>query len=346
MKKAMIILSVAVSTLLLSGCGGGATTDANIQPHKIKRTVNPTTIGDMTLAVKNTTDAYSFTFSLTDTSKHSQIYIDTDKKRATGFTPWDEGGVGAEFLLEDGNLFKYKGIGGDDFDNNWELVSWGEDDITSRDIAFDTLGNLDAFNVQGVLLDYNWDWDSSSDVKRFVKKFIPTGQQVTREQLIEMIKNNEDVTQADISGIKSMAGLFYQQSNFNQDISGWDVSNVTNMTRMFHDAKSFNQDISSWNVSNVTSMRDMFYGATAFNQDIGDWDVSNVFLKAMFHGAKSFNQDVGSWDVSNATNLMAMFRDATSFNQDLSGWDVSNVTRSASFASGSAMIEENLPKFR
>ncbi len=127
MKKTMIILSTTLSILLLSGCSGEtketSISDANIQPHKIKREVDPTTIGDMTLAVKNSRNSYIFTFSLTNTSKHSQIYIDTDKKRETGFTPWAKGGVGAEFLLEDGNLFKYKGEGGYDFDNNWELVS-------------------------------------------------------------------------------------------------------------------------------------------------------------------------------------------------------------------------------
>ncbi len=151
------------------------------------------------------------------------------------------------------------------------------------------------------------------------------------EQLSDMIRNGEDVTQINTSQITNMSYMFMDAEDFNQDIGNWDVSNVNNMRGMFFQALSFNQDISNWNVGNVTSMVDMFNNADAFNQDIGNWDVSNVNdMAIMFIGANNFNQDISNWDVSNVKDMGAMFFDALSFNQDISTWDVSNVNRMAS----------------
>jgi surface protein len=52
---------------------------------------------------------------------------------------------------------------------------------------------------------------------------------VNRATLIEMIKNNEDVTDVDTSEITDMSKLFYKHKEFNQDISKWDVSSVEDM---------------------------------------------------------------------------------------------------------------------
>ncbi len=89
---------------------------------------------------------------------------------------------------------------------------------------------------------------------------------VTREQLIQMIKKNEDVSNVDTSEIKDMSLLFYHNKTFNQDISKWDVSNVTNMKGMFYDSV-FNGDIFQWNVSKMTYMDYMFY-KSPFEQNI------------------------------------------------------------------------------
>ena len=153
---------------------------------------------------------------------------------------------------------------------------------------------------------------------------------ITREELNDMIANEENVTEVNTSCITDMSRLFYSNQTFNQDISGWDVSNVTDMSRMFGDVLTFNQDISGWDVSNVTNMKYMFWMARDFNQDIGDWDVSNVtnmrFMFAPgFFSEVFFNQDIGDWNVSNVTTMDRMFY-KTSFNQDIGDWDVSNVT--------------------
>ena len=151
---------------------------------------------------------------------------------------------------------------------------------------------------------------------------------VDRETLIEMIKDNEDVTNVDTSEIKNMERMFTERytSSFNQDISGWDVSNVKNMSCMFAGCESFNQDISGWDVSNVKNMSYMFDGCSSFNQDLSGWDVKGVEnMYSMFGWCKLFNQDISLWNVSNVTDMSCMFDGCSSFNQDLSGWDVSNV---------------------
>ena len=133
---------------------------------------------------------------------------------------------------------------------------------------------------------------------------------VTEKELRQMIKDGDDVTNVDTSGITDMSWLFDNASSFNQDISSWDVSNVTNMLAMFFGATSFNQDISSWDVSNVINMPGMFDFASSFNQDISKWDISNVEdMTSMFVGASSFNQpNISKWFNKNKKVNLRIFR--------------------------------------
>lgn len=148
---------------------------------------------------------------------------------------------------------------------------------------------------------------------------------VTREQLIEMIKNNNDVSNIDTSDIIDMSYLFLNNKTFNQDISKWNTSNVKKMVSMFENS-IFNRDISRWDVSNVTNMESMFRGSSLFNQDISLWNVSNVInFNNMFLGSTLFNQDISLWNISNALYMSKMFLNAKSFNQNLSNWNFSNV---------------------
>jgi surface protein len=145
-----------------------------------------------------------------------------------------------------------------------------------------------------------------------------------KQELQDLIKAGEDVTELDVSSITDMNGLFFCNTSFNQDISNWDVSNVTDMSCMFS-GSVFNGDISNWDVSNVTDMRWMFSGSV-FNGDISNWDVSNVTnMRWMFHSSL-FNGDISNWDVSNVTDMRWMFSYAKSFNQNLSTWEISTTT--------------------
>jgi surface protein len=129
-------------------------------------------------------------------------------------------------------------------------------------------------------------------------------------------------TQApDLSNVKSMYRMFYNNKNFNADISTWNVSSVNDMSSMFYHAEKFNQDIGSWDLSSVTDTSFMFNHALLFNQDITQWDVSSVEeMQLMFRSAKSFNQDIGIWNVSSVKNMYNIFKDATSFHQNLDKW--------------------------
>jgi len=159
---------------------------------------------------------------------------------------------------------------------------------------------------------------------------------LTRERLIEMIKNGEDVTQVDTSHITDMSYLFYGASTdfqFGVDLSRWDVSNVTDMSYMFYDSSQYQQNpyfykgLNSWDVSNVTNMSYMFSGGIARYLDISEWDVSSVTnMSGMFFNAYETGRDISGWDVSSVTDMDYMFSGASSFNQDIGSWDVSNVT--------------------
>ncbi len=51
---------------------------------------------------------------------------------------------------------------------------------------------------------------------------------------------------------------FEGSSSFNQDLSEWNVSNVRSMGGMFAGALSFNGNISTWDVSNVRTCLESF----------------------------------------------------------------------------------------
>ena len=116
---------------------------------------------------------------------------------------------------------------------------------------------------------------------------------VTEKELRQMIKDGDDVSNVDTSGITDMSWLFDNASSFNQDISSWDVSNVKDMSYMFYKASSFNQDISSWDISNVEFMYSMFVGASSFNQvNMYKWFNKNKAVNlSIFMGTKLENNE-------------------------------------------------------
>ena len=75
----------------------------------------------------------------------------------------------------------------------------------------------------------------------------------------------------DLSGVTSMASMFFLANSFNGDLSTWDVSNVTDMANMFNGATAFNQDLSGWNTCKVSSFTDFSTGATAWTSPMPDF---------------------------------------------------------------------------
>jgi surface protein len=130
----------------------------------------------------------------------------------------------------------------------------------------------------------------------------------------------------DLSNVKSMYRMFYNNYKFNTNISSWDVSTINDMSSMFYHAEKFNQDIGAWDLSSVKDTSFMFNNALVFNQDIGHWDVSSVEdMQLMFRSAKKFNQDISLWDVSSVKTMYNMFKGATSFHQNLDNWNTSSI---------------------
>lgn len=147
-----------------------------------------------------------------------------------------------------------------------------------------------------------------------------------------------DISNWDVSEVKDMSELFFNQTYFNEDISNWDVSNVENMESMFQNAESFNQDISKWDTHNVKNMRNMFRGASSFNQDVNTkivqifnnkkvaWDLSSVSnMNSMFRNASNFNKNLDKWNTKNVSDMIGLFYGASKFNQNICSWDLSNL---------------------
>ncbi len=127
-------------------------------------------------------------------------------------------------------------------------------------------------------------------------KMLRDGQMLSKEQLVEKIALEEDVSGANVTYIADMSHLMEQVAaylgepidscpivqNFNQDISSWDVSGVTDMSYMFYCAESFNQNIQSWITSKVADMQHIFDNAKSFDHNIGNWQVGSVTSFAGF----------------------------------------------------------------
>ena len=137
----------------------------------------------------------------------------------------------------------------------------------------------------------------------------------TKEELIKNIKDllykkENDLNCIDTSNITDMSFLFLNINVIidNIDVSNWDVSNVINMEGLFNNCKKFNCDLSKWDVSNVKDMSYMFYNCGNFDCDLSNWDVSNVTnMYTMFEGCSKFKgKGLDNWNVSNVENMYYM----------------------------------------
>ena len=156
----------------------------------------------------------------------------------------------------------------------------------------------------------------------------------TKDELIKNIKEllykgETDLNCIDTSDIIDMSFLFLNINVIidNIDVSNWNVSNVTNMEGLFNNCKKFNCDLSKWDVSNVKDMSYMFYNCGNFDCDLSNWDVSNVTnMYTMFEGCSKFKgKGLENWDVSKVESISYMFFDCINFDCDLSNWNVNNV---------------------
>ena len=303
MKKTMIILSILLSTLFLSGCGSD--TSSNLteqesikQPHdasKLNRKKSTNQDWSWNVGAKLTDDVFYTDFydGFPDEIKHRQYFIDADNDVTTGYqgaNGWEI--TGADYIIEDRQV--YKSLSSTEW--RWEYVGkfrnfeltkapQGATNVPKKQIMMDlpsfdvkSVFKNDTFKVMIEVYDQNWsgNYHTVTDIEAKVNETpLDPYRKVNVGQLYHMILNDQNYSKVDVSEIANMSYLFYNKE-IKYDISGWDVSGATNMRKMFFDAKSFNQPIGDWDVSSVTDMRDMFGKVTSFNQDISGWNVSSV----------------------------------------------------------------------
>ena len=94
-------------------------------------------------------------------------------------------------------------------------------------------------------------------------KYVPK----TKEELKEMISQDIQGKEIDVSNITDMSYLF-ENSHYNHPLEGWDVSNVTDMNGMFIQSK-YNHPLEGWDVSNVTNMSNMFIRSRVNYKKVG-----------------------------------------------------------------------------
>ena len=138
----------------------------------------------------------------------------------------------------------------------------------------------------------------------------------TKEELIKNIKEllykkENDLNCIDTSAITDMSFLFLNINVIidNIDVSNWDVSNVINMEGLFNNCKKFNCDLSKWDVSKVENMYTMFEGCSKFKgKGLENWNVSKVEnISYMFFDCINFDCDLSNWNVNNVKNMERMF---------------------------------------
>ena len=135
------------------------------------------------------------------------------------------------------------------------------------------------------------------------------------------------ISNANLSNVTSIVGLFFGNTSFNESLNSWDVSNVLNMLNCFYQCSSFNSDLSGWNTESCATFGFMFFECVVFSQPLNSWNTSSgTRFENMFNGCSAFNQPLNSWDTSAAINMSYMFFECVVFNQDLSSWNTAKVT--------------------
>ena len=159
-----------------------------------------------------------------------------------------------------------------------------------------------------------------------------------------------DLTTIDTYYIEDMDNLFANQGilgqdhygfgKLNPDISNWNVSNVKSANFMFQGNKTLKSDLSQWRFDRLETAHQMFMDSS-FNGDISRWIMTASSLRIadwMFAFSK-FNGDISKWNLSNCTNLTMMFLDCPNTNTNPGLWTLNKKCRTFKIFEGCPLEE-------
>ncbi|MGP4994562.1 BspA family leucine-rich repeat surface protein [Glutamicibacter ardleyensis] len=145
------------------------------------------------------------------------------------------------------------------------------------------------------------------------------------------------------STVESMNLTFAEASNV--EFGTVDTSNVFSLRGAFKDNKAFNRNINGWDTSKVADLHQVFAGAEGYDQPMNLWNTHKVTnVQHAFQGATSFNHSLRSWDASKIERFDSMLEGATDYSESLSNWKPKSAKSWGSFAKGTLLEEEDLPK--
>jgi hypothetical protein len=113
--NALTKMLVPAAAGLLAACGGGgsaaaaAATVANTAQSTGTATATTGTSGTTSLSIGSSTTAVTFSVTYQGTPSFVRVYVDSDQNASTGYPI---AGIGANYLVENGFLFRYAGSGG------------------------------------------------------------------------------------------------------------------------------------------------------------------------------------------------------------------------------------------
>ncbi len=167
-----------VSTLMLAGCGGETrNNEMSAQLHKINLPeanikvdrANWQGVDELTngLAITNNEEFISFKIGVPYKESHlraSVIFIDADNNSQTGYARDWNYHIGAEYMIENNNLYSYNGSGW-----NWTFIARVDSDLISRfedeyEVPRNILTTTDQIRAMYALFYDDWNLHSRSDV--------------------------------------------------------------------------------------------------------------------------------------------------------------------------------------
>jgi hypothetical protein len=154
MRLSSAIATLLASSVALSACGGGSsggassasTSTSTSTPHA--QSSAPSSATTTTLSISSSTT--DLTFHVTyqgSTPSFVRVYVDSDDKTTTGYPI---GTIGADYLIENGNLYRYTGTGGS---WAWALVTTVQlteaNGVATWNVARSSLGSPPSIDAIG-----------------------------------------------------------------------------------------------------------------------------------------------------------------------------------------------------